>query len=281
MNIERKSWRDDEIEIIVMDYFAMLQLELTGKKYVKAERNRMLQRQLDRSKGSIEFKHQNISAVLEMLGFPYIEGYKPRKNFQTKLFETIDRHLSASNMLETIFQPTSFNPPIQGIEFVKPPSMNVLPDVIDQKIVQMKRKIDYAGRDARARALGEAGEEYFYQSEQNRLSEIGRDDLANKVRWVSKEDGDGAGYDILSYTADGQTRCMEVKTTNGLITTPFYITRNELRVSEEKSDVFRLVRLYDFARKPGAYQLIPPLKDHVNLQATQYLASFESTEIPV
>ncbi len=274
MNTERKSWRDDEIEIIVMDYFAMLQLELTGKKYVKAERNRMLQRQLDRSKGSIEFKHQNISAVLEMLGFPYIEGYKPRKNFQTKLFEIIDHHLSASNLLEVIFQPASFKIPRQGMEFVEPPSKNILPDIVDQKITQMKRKIDYAGRDARARALGKAGEEYFYQSEQNRLSEIGRDDLADKVRWISEEDGDDAGYDILSYTANGETRCMEVKTTNGLIRTPFYITRNELRVSEEKSDVFRLVRLYDFARKPGAYQLIPPLKDHINLQATQYLASF-------
>ena len=30
-----------------------------------------------RSKGSIEFKHQNVSAVLVDMGLPYIDGYKP------------------------------------------------------------------------------------------------------------------------------------------------------------------------------------------------------------
>lgn len=91
---------------------------------------------------------------------------------------------------------------------------------------------------------------------------------------MSKEDGDGAGYDILSFSALGKTRWLEVKTTNGPVTTPFWITRNELQVSEENPAHFRLARLYDFSRAPAAYCLMPPLSDHVHLSASQYLAGF-------
>ncbi len=66
----------------------------------------------------------------------------------------------------------------------------------------------------------------------------------------------------------------EVKTTNGPATTPFWITANERRVSEERPDVFRLARLYDFSRTPAAFQLKPPLTDHVRLAASQYRATF-------
>lgn len=55
------------------------------------------------------------------------------------------------------------------------------------------------------------------------LRTAGRDDLARKVRWVSEEDGDGAGYDIASFAPDGFPRLIEVKTTNGWERTPFHI----------------------------------------------------------
>lgn len=66
-------WSDQEIDHIVVDYFAMLTDELVGRSVNKAARNRDLQAVIDRSKGSIEFKHQNISAVLLGLGQPWIE----------------------------------------------------------------------------------------------------------------------------------------------------------------------------------------------------------------
>ena len=42
-----------------------------------------------RSDGAIEYKHENISAVLIELGYPYIEGYKPRCNYQQLLFDAV------------------------------------------------------------------------------------------------------------------------------------------------------------------------------------------------
>jgi len=66
-----EAWNDLEIDLIVADYFAMLIEELAGRPFNKSEHNRALQALLKdsaRNRGSIEFKHQNISAV--MLGLP-------------------------------------------------------------------------------------------------------------------------------------------------------------------------------------------------------------------
>ena len=114
----------------------------------------------------------------------------------------------------------------------------------------------------------------MFQTEQEGLSAVGRDDLAAKVRWVAKEAGDGAGFDILSFTKVGEERWLEVKTTNGPATTPFWISENERCVSEKHPEVFRLVRLYNFSGQPAAYRLKPPLTGHVHLAPRQYLASF-------
>lgn len=102
----------------------------------------------------------------------------------------------------------------------------------------------------------------------------GREDLARKVRWVSEEDGDGAGYDIASFTPDGRERLIEVKTTNGWERTPFYISRNELAVAEERRSKWCLFRLWNFSREPKAFELHAPLDAHVSLTATAFQASF-------
>lgn len=105
------------------------------------------------------------------------------------------------------------------------------------------------------------------------LQAAGRVDLARKVRWVSQEDGDGAGYDIASFAQDGRPRLIEVKTTNGWERTPFHITRNELAVADERRSEWCLFRLWNFAREPRAFELYPPLEAHVSLTATTFQAS--------
>ena len=57
-------WTEIEVEAAVADYFAMLRLELAGQKYNKTEhRHALMERLNNRSNGSVELKHQNISAV--------------------------------------------------------------------------------------------------------------------------------------------------------------------------------------------------------------------------
>ena len=141
-------------------------------------------------------------------------------------------------------------------------------------MLHIARKFDVAGRDERNRALGRAGEERVLAHERAGLTSAGRDDLARKVRWVSEEDGDGAGYDIASFAPDGRSRLIEVKTTNGWERTPFHISRNELDVAEERRSEWCLFRLWNFAREPKAFELHPPLDAHVSLTATSFQASF-------
>ena len=65
---ERQAWTNEELDLIVSDYFLMLTEETAGAPFNKAEHNRILRNEIVRSKSSIEFKHRNISAVLQQLG---------------------------------------------------------------------------------------------------------------------------------------------------------------------------------------------------------------------
>src|SRR5580658_5760233 len=88
------TWRDDELDAIIADYFSMLDAELSGRPYVKARHSADLMERIGRTHRSVEFKHQNISAVLDELGMPWIPGYKPKRNYQNAIFDAIDRYLS-------------------------------------------------------------------------------------------------------------------------------------------------------------------------------------------
>jgi len=156
-----------------------------------------------------------------------------------------------------------------------PPTLSNQPPPQElEQMLHIARKFDVAGRDERNRALGRAGEERVLAHEWASLQSAGRDDLARKVRWVSEEDGDGAGYDIASFAPDGQARLIEVKTTNGWERTPFHITRNELAVADERRSEWCLFRLWNFSREPRAFELYPPLDAHVTLTATAFVAGF-------
>ena len=156
-----------------------------------------------------------------------------------------------------------------------PPALkNTPPPNEIKQIFEIARRFDAAGRAERNRALGRAGEERVLRHEKAILVQAGRSDLAKSVRWVSEEDGDGAGYDIQSFSPEGRIRLIEVKTTTGWGRTPFYITRNELTVAESRPAEWRMLRLWNFAREPRAFELHPPLDAHVTLMATSYEACF-------
>ena len=88
-------WTDEENDLIVADYFAMLAEDMAGRSYNKAQHRRSLMPLLrSRTEGSIEFKHQNISAVLKGLGEDWIPGYKPAFNFQMTLVDAVARWLA-------------------------------------------------------------------------------------------------------------------------------------------------------------------------------------------
>jgi hypothetical protein len=60
-----------------------------------SEMHERLVAQIGRTQRSVEFKHEDISAVLEEFGMPWIPGYKPKRNYQNAIFDATDRNFSA------------------------------------------------------------------------------------------------------------------------------------------------------------------------------------------
>ncbi|WP_421994074.1 DUF3883 domain-containing protein [Reyranella sp.] len=271
-----RDWSSAELDQIVADYFAILREEQSGSRPNKAAYRRALMERIGRSNGSIEFKHQNISAVLTSLGLPRIKGYLPRWNFQGAIAHAIGRYLQGHP------DPVPFEPgpsrefsEVQTLFEEAPPITPSLNLHAKQAFERVARKFDPALRDERNRVLGLAGEKLVLAHEREKLDRAARGDLAKQVRWVSQDYGDGLGYDILSYEPSGAERWIEVKTTRGGGTTPFYLTRNENEVSRERPDAFRLYRLYDFSERPRLFTLSPPLENVLHLETLTFRASLK------
>lgn len=271
-------WSSAELDMIVADYFAMLREEQAGQRYNKTAHRGALMEGIRRSNGSIEFKHRNISAVLTQLGLPRIDGYKPAWNFQSAIADAIERFLGVHPDPIPFVARSTYGTGFADATalFEEPPPVpSPMTPVAKRAFERVARKFDPALRDQLNRALGFAGEQHIYETEQRRLFDAGRRDLAKKVRWVAQADGDGLGYDIRSYDEDGAEKWIEVKTTRGGNTTPFYLTRNENEVAKERPDAFRLYRLYDFSKRPRLFTLIPPLEALLTLEPLTFRASLK------
>lgn len=81
--------------------------------------------------------------------------------------------------------------------------------------------------------IGKEAEEFVLKTEKQRLNSLGRNDLAEKVKHLSMI-GDGYGFDILSYEANGTKKYIEVKGSSlGASTFHFYLSKREKEVAEE------------------------------------------------
>ena len=111
-----------------------------------------------------------------------------------------------------------------------------------------QKSVDYAEVDAKNRALGHAGECLVLHYERETLNRKGRPDLAQRVRHVAEIEGDGAGYDVLSFTEDGTVKYIEVKTTRGSAETAFFLSANELAFARQHPPYY-VYRLYGYHRE--------------------------------
>jgi hypothetical protein len=274
-------WSREEVEAIVADYLQMLTLELAGQSYSKTEhRKNLLQKLQNRSEPSIEFKHGNISAAMIDLGFPYISGYKPRSNYQALLATVAAAQVRGKTTLDTAalaaVQQPAIMPALSDFSKVKtdaPQKQNRATDPLNPLLFKAVKR-DYLEREAQNQSLGLAGEEFVVEFEHWRLIALGEQRLADKVDHVSKSKGDGLGYDVLSFEADGRERFIEVKTTTFGRATPFFVSRGELALSKRAQEAFHLYRLFDFRKAPRLFDLRGSLDQHCVLDPVTYRASF-------
>ncbi|MEO8381888.1 MAG: DUF3883 domain-containing protein [Acidobacteriota bacterium] len=275
------SWSEIEVEAVVADYFSMLEKELAGLPYSKTEHRRALQPLLDdRSDGSIERKHQNISAVLMEVGFPYIRGYKPLSQYQGLLADVVLGHLEDDAVLGDLalrFSEASVGPPpvpdLLALMTTPPSPLQAAHRALaTQPQIRRGRRIDYLAQEARNRDLGANGEVLVVSYERARLSSLGHGILADRVEHVSLTKGDGLGYDVLSFSPTGRERFIEVKTTQLGPWTPFYVTAGEMTFSAEHPNDYSLYRVYQFASDPRMFALEGRVEETCRVTPAQFVA---------
>ncbi len=272
-----ESWSIGEVELIIEDYFSMYSSELLLKPYNKTEHRNKLKLLLNnRSDGSVEKKHQNISAVLINLGLPFIKGYKPLWNYQLLLEEKVNDFLfnHQSNLEQRIISFTDAIPFESDKELIldSPPEKQLIKEP-NSNYNRKPFKINYLEREQQNSVLGSKGEELVIRFEERRLRSLGREDLVREIEWIARYD-DGAGYDIFSKNEDGSDRYIEVKTTKLSKETPIFFSKREFDFSIKYREQFNLYRLFNFNDQPKMFNLQGSYDDFCRKEILQYKGRF-------
>ena len=266
-------WTENENRLIVDDYLAMLARECANQPYNKTEHRNALIKAMGgtRSRGVIEMKHQNISAVMLELGLPYITGYKPLPNIQEALIAEVGRRLEASPEEFAKLRPQDPQP-TSPIEARLAASLRQVP-VPETPPGPRGRKVDYGLLQEESKRIGDLGEEFVLNHEKVALEKHGRSALAADVIWAAREAGDGLGYDIRSFTLDGHPRYIEVKATKLGAVTPFYITSAELDFARRHQDEYAIYRVFNIdSDTPEFYVLAGDLDAQLSVEPVTYRA---------
>lgn len=252
-------------DVLVQNYFIMLDAELQGELYSKADhRNRILKELGETDAARINQEHCWISAILAETGLPFPDQFPPRAGFDDVLEKAVQVFIEGNpELIEALWidelpppasipvelddsrahwvaapNPTGFRP--SGRPAWHPASVN---------------EIDYRVREAQNRNLAMAGERFVLAFERARLREAGKKELLDRVAWQSQTFGDSFGYDIRSLEDDGGERKICVKTTNYGARFPFQLTNRELERAQKNPDHFYLYRVFNFSRRPQLFIL--------------------------
>lgn len=135
--------------------------------------------------------------------------------------------------------------------------INTVDIISPYKKYNTPRKIDWNDINKNKSITGMKGEEIAFEIEKEYLNSINKEDLAIKVRHVSKDEGDGHGYDILSFFPDGQEKYIEVKSSENTNSTTFKISSNELDFMKRNKDNYQVYRLFNVSNQTNE---LPTLK---------------------
>ena len=129
---------------------------------------------------------------------------------------------------------------------------------------------------------GNLAEGLVYVAEKLKFQEMGRDDLSDKVKWISRDSGDGYGYDILSYDFDKNGKeyeiHIEVKSTTNL-NDDFIMSSNELKYARENKDTYRLYRVARVKSNSPVCKVIEvDLDELFEFEPSEYRVSVKSDE---
>lgn len=200
-------------------------------------------------------------------------------NFQKMLVPTVVNYLDEDDFWKTDFEyfataTLEAEPQVDFNRWLEP--VPLMPQVKEPAAEYKTRiaKVDYLAKEQANKLLGDQGEELVLQYERWRLIQGDKTALADTVEWISKEQGDGAGFDILSKNSNGTDRYIEVKTTKLGKYTPIYFSRNELKYSQKHESNYHLYRLFEFDKRPRMFESRGRLDNICQVEPLNYVGKF-------
>lgn len=119
-------------------------------------------------------------------------------------------------------------------------------------------KTDYIALNEKKKSIGDLGEYIVIEFEKKKLRNVGLVELAKQIEHTSQEVGDNEGYDIKSFTEQGELLYIEVKSTEQDHDGGFYISQNEITVAnkmQQQKKNYRIYRLYNINKRKGEAHL--------------------------
>lgn len=137
----RHSWSDEELRASVKSYLEMLSMHRQGKSFIKQNYYRELAKEFNRTAKSFEYRAQNISHVLALLGREWIPGLVPARNVGIKVVERIERIIAEVENTKSSGHATfeSWVRGARGHKKLKKPAGNKNPTATTSETTQYKR----------------------------------------------------------------------------------------------------------------------------------------------
>lgn len=184
-------------------------------------------------------------------------------NFLYSSFGRPARKEEVPNELKEYLESKTDYPKMKDVkaEFIE---LNINPENIELKRKKERtfaKVVDFEKENKKNKLLGNRGEEIVFSLEKEHLKSIGKRELADNVRWVSKED-DSLGYDILSFEDNGDEKYIEVKSTNQSENSNanFLISSNQYSKAKKIKNYYFYIVFNAKGEKPKIWKIKEPLQ---------------------
>ena len=162
------------------------------------------------------------------------------------------------------------------------------PAIQDSEVVNKNQKKQQSSKrkytsSTPTKKVGDAGENYVYDFEVNKLTKIGRKDLAKQIVKQYEDKTEFPGYDIQSFDLDGNEIFIEVKSTKGKKNQSFDISVNELNAAKRLENKFHIYLVVNALTDPHiAHVISNPIslnkENMLKIEPVSYNISFKLVE---
>lgn len=100
--MKEDGWSDDELRASVVAYLEMLKKQNAKEKFVKNKYYRELSERFGRTESSFEYRMENISYVLYLMGHSWLKGLKLAKNVGKNIAIKLKRMLNEIDEIKSL-----------------------------------------------------------------------------------------------------------------------------------------------------------------------------------